>query len=81
MLCPACQSRSTKKPTPYGDSAVYECNGCGTYQLSGDAINDLAMNKIAVSNLAAFRQKTRERRIGTDSFLVITSDDIRGLPN
>jgi hypothetical protein len=81
MLCPGCQSKLTKKPTPYGDNAVYECKGCGTYQLAGDAINNLAMNKIAVSNLAAFRQMTRERRIGTDSFLIITSDDIRGLPN
>ena len=68
MLCPACQSQLTKKPTPYGDNAVYECNGCGTYQLSGDAINDFAMNRIAVSSLAAFRQMTRESRIGTNFF-------------
>jgi hypothetical protein len=38
------------------------------------------MNKLPVSNLPAFRQMAREKRIGTDSFLVITSDDISGLP-
>ena len=79
MLCPACQSRLAKEPIKYGDNTVYKCKGCGSYQLSGDVIDEFVTHKLPVSNLAAFRQMAREKRIGTDSFLVITSDDICGL--
>ena len=76
--CPICE-KPASEGDKVGDRTVFHCNQCGSYQLSGTALEELEQQSRPKPDPKTFKTFVEKKRGASEDYPIITSYDLDAL--
>jgi hypothetical protein len=77
LTCPICGAYAEREP-PTGDAARIRCRHCGSYRISGTAVQLLSLGTLKKPDPQTFAELVARKRSADDDYPLITSGDLGG---
>ena len=76
--CPVCEKSAKRGPTT-GDRTLIPCEDCGTYEISGTALELLENRELERPDPKKFKALVEKKRGGSEEYSWITEEDIKSI--